>query len=372
MVWLVLVALLLLAVVLLAFGIWQVMSWLYAGRRASSGVSPVDSAAPKAAASNAAAPNAAAPTAPRPGGPTDDRDEVTIVTLRPIILSDSASNHEKMPEHDTGLGGVNVRTHDPEAVAPAEAGGGPFLLVSAVGQSHPGKKRGRNEDSFLVLHGHRIFAIADGMGGHRGGEVASQLALDTMASAYETGEFVGAPVPGLSGGGLRLAASIQMANRAVYAMADTTADLQGMGTTVVAAGFSSRRERVYVAHAGDSRAYRYRQGAIERLTRDHTLGEEGIPGPLAAHLSRAVGVEDRVDVDVSLVAPRVGDRYLLCSDGLTKMVSDDGIAAILADNDPLETAVNRLVTAANEAGGRDNVTVILVEVVAAQPREVDA
>src|SRR3974390_2709071 len=135
-----------------------------------------------------------------------------------------------------------------------------------------------------------------------------------------------------------------------------------MGTTVVSAYFSPNNQRVYIAHVGDSRCYRLRGGTLSQLTTDHTLGAAGIQGKSAAVLSRAVGIEENVDVDVTMESPLPGDIYLLCSDGLSRMVSAEEIQGTLQSQTDLEEAIRVLIEKANQGGGRDNITAILVRV----------
>jgi protein phosphatase len=156
--------------------------------------------------------------------------------------------------------------------------------------------------------------------------------------------------------------AIQMANKAVYQCSRSEAGYAGMGTTVVSARFSPKKERVYIGHVGDSRAYRLRGAELTQLTTDHTMAAEGMTGPLASHLNRAVGILPGVKVDLIIARPRPNDVYLLCSDGLSKMVAEEEIESILVGEPDLERAVSRLVEQANAAGGRDNITVILVQV----------
>jgi protein phosphatase len=152
-----------------------------------------------------------------------------------------------------------------------------------------------------------------------------------------------------------------MANEAIYEKAQKQRELEGMGTTVCAARFSPTKQRLYVAHVGDSRIYRFRRGALKQMTADHTMKDFGVRGESATHLSRAVGIWPRVPIDIVLAKPQPGDVYLLCSDGLSKMVSDDELAKVLANEKPQE-AVDRLIAAANAHGGMDNITVIVVKI----------
>ena len=235
-----------------------------------------------------------------------------------------------------------------------------------------GQLRELNEDSLLTLDLVRsnksisrpigLFVVADGMGGYAAGEVASQLAVDVMAEAFKTNTFAGTPDPERPHRGDELCQAIEMANLAILTQARANEAQAGMGTTVVSARFSPNKQRVYIAHVGDSRLYRLRGGEIRQLTTDHTLGAAGITGPSASKLSRAVGIMDLVEVELTIDAPKVGDYYLLCSDGLSKMVPDEMIKQIIDENAEINRACERLVETANERGGRDNVSVILVHV----------
>lgn len=239
----------------------------------------------------------------------------------------------------------------------------PRILVTAVGQTNAGRRRKHNEDAYLVLPTHSLFAIADGMGGYAAGEVASQMSIDVITAAFETGHFGGSPIEGLPRRGDELARAIQSANAAILKQARANEAQAGMGTTLVAARFSPNRQRVYIAHVGDSRLYRLRGDELVQLTIDHTLGAMGIQGPSANKLSRAVGVFDDVEVDLSVEEPQNGDYYILCSDGLSKMVDEPAIADIIkAAAGDLDLAVKGLIDEANARGGKDNVTVILLRV----------
>lgn len=245
----------------------------------------------------------------------------------------------------------------------------PRILVSAVGGTDQGKKRKHNEDAYVVLPTHSLFAIADGMGGYAAGEVASQMAMDVLKSSFETSQFGGAPISGLPRRGDELVRAIQSANSAILTQARENEHQQGMGTTLVAARFAPNRKRVYIAHVGDSRVYRLRDGQLHQLTTDHTLGAAGVTGPSAAKLSRAVGVFDDVEVDLSIDEPREGDHYVLCSDGLFKMVPDEKICEIIYNATNIQNAVDELIREANSRGGKDNVSVILIRVDEPDPRD---
>jgi protein phosphatase len=237
-----------------------------------------------------------------------------------------------------------------------------LILVTAVGRTDAGKRRKHNEDSYLVLPDHNLFVIADGMGGYAAGEVASALATEVISEAYKTETFVGEADPTRPQRGDELCRAIQMANEAILTQARANDAQHGMGTTLVSCRFSPNKQRVYIAHVGDSRCYRIRGDEIRQMTQDHTLGAVGITGPAAAKLSRAVGIADTVEVDLAIDHPQVGDFYMLCSDGLSKMVPDDMIRNIVLEDPDLDAAVNKLVDTANERGGRDNITVILIRV----------
>lgn len=240
-----------------------------------------------------------------------------------------------------------------------------LLLVSASGQTDVGRRREGNEDSYLALEDLSLFAIADGMGGHAGGEVASRMAVDTLEEQFRSGQFDPPEYPDLAPRAGRLAQSIQSANRRVWDRARRNEDLDGMGTTLVAAWFVVEKHRVYVGHVGDSRIYRLRDGQLRQITVDHTLGALGMGGRFAQHLARAVGAEPAVVVDLITCIMAAGDRYLLCSDGLSKMASDTEIQELLEANPDPAAAVAALVGRANSLGGKDNITVIVVNVNAA-------
>jgi protein phosphatase len=153
-----------------------------------------------------------------------------------------------------------------------------------------------------------------------------------------------------------------MANDAILAFSKQDERLKGMGTTICCARFSPNKQRLYVAHVGDSRLYRYRGGKLKQVTSDHTMADLGVTGPAAAHLSRAVGVWPSVPVDIILGKPEPGDVYMLCSDGLTKMVDDETIANTIAKGVTPAEIVEALIARANEKGGKDNITVIVIHV----------
>jgi protein phosphatase len=237
-----------------------------------------------------------------------------------------------------------------------------LILVTAVGRTDPGLKRKHNEDAYAILEDHHLFVIADGMGRHAAGEVASQLCVDAISEAFRSGAFGPAREPPLPRRAAHLRGSILLANERVLTAAKQNDAYHGMGTTVVCAYFSPNNQRVYIAHVGDSRCYRLRGAKLVQLTTDHTLGAAGIKGVSSAVLSRAVGVEENVEVDVAMESPLPGDIYLLCSDGLSRMVSSEEMQSTLESTTDLEEATKVLIDKANQGGGRDNITAILVRV----------
>lgn len=237
-----------------------------------------------------------------------------------------------------------------------------LILVSAVAQSDVGQKRKRNEDSYLVMPDHAVYVVADGMGGYAGGDVASRIAVSTIAEVVESGRFKGDPNPKRPKGGNELVWAIEAANAAVHKAAKATAEYEEMGTTLVSARFSPKKQRVFIGHVGDSRCYRFRSAKLVQLTTDHTLAQKGVTGPYAANLSRAVGISSAAKVDLIVDAPRPQDAYLLCSDGLSKMLTDAQIEEVLVGEPNPTACVKKLISAANSSGGRDNITVILIKV----------
>ena len=219
-----------------------------------------------------------------------------------------------------------------------------------------GRQRSENEDSLFVRS--PIFVVADGMGGAQAGEVASKAA----AEAFDR-DLPDAPPERM------LRETIEAANRQIHELARSDPGRAGMGTTITAAIVNSQSEEVGIGHVGDSRAYRLRGDKLERLTRDHSLVEEmrrkgqitdaqAEDHPQRSIITRALGPEPEVEVDVQTVPASPGDVFLLCSDGLTTMVDEERIAATLKKSGSMVEAVRSLVDAANRAGGRDNITAL--------------
>jgi protein phosphatase len=220
-----------------------------------------------------------------------------------------------------------------------------------------GRQRNANEDSLFVDA--PLFVVADGMGGAQAGEVASRAAAESFAQNLPP-----APPERL------LEETIEGANRTIHELARKDPSLAGMGTTTTAALVDLDSEEVAIGHVGDSRAYRLRGGKLEQLTRDHSLVEEmrrkgqltdaqAEDHPQRSIITRALGPEPEVEVDLQTVPAQAGDVFLICSDGLTTMLDDEKIAHILARATSLQSAVRALVDEANRAGGRDNITVVL-------------
>jgi PPM family protein phosphatase len=252
--------------------------------------------------------------------------------------------------------------YDEDAAVDEPTRPGDLILLSATAQTDKGARRKRNEDSVLVRMDDGLFVVADGMGGYNGGEIASALAVSTIEDAFKKSHFAGEPHTTIPSRASDLARAIQMANEAIQERGKGDKKLEGMGTTLCAARFSPNKQRLYVAHVGDSRLYRLRDGHLRQMTSDHTMKDFGVTGAGSEHLSRAVGIWPTVPIDILLAKPIAGDSYLLCSDGLTKMVSDAEIAKILAADGTPEEKVAQLVNVANANGGKDNITTVLVQV----------
>jgi serine/threonine protein phosphatase PrpC len=240
-------------------------------------------------------------------------------------------------------------------------------LRETAGRTDPGRRRRRNEDAYVLAP--PLFAVADGMGGAQAGEVAARLATAAFREYHEADDLAGEE---------RLAAIIQEANRRIFERARVDSEVSGMGTTVTAALLEEGR--IVIGHVGDSRAYRLRSGRLEQLTDDHSLvadlvrggrisPEEAETHPQRSVITRALGTDPEVDVDSLAVDAESGDLYLICSDGLTTMITDEEILAILERAKSLESAGKDLVKAANRRGGEDNVTVVLFNVESDEPLE---
>jgi serine/threonine protein phosphatase PrpC len=237
----------------------------------------------------------------------------------------------------------------------------PLLVVEHAALSDRGLRRPRNEDAYLADP--PVFAVADGVGGNRGGQVAARLAIRELAAASLA--TLARPT-GLVG-------AVDAANARIHAAGETVASFAGMATTLTAVAVVDGELRI--AHVGDSRLYRVRDGRLDRLTRDHTYVEELIrsgrlqPAEAGTHrwrsiLSRALGLDPDVEVDGMTYPGVAGDVHIVCSDGLTKALSDEQIQTAIAQAPTLAAAAHALVASANSQGGRDNVTVVMFRLAA--------
>jgi len=243
--------------------------------------------------------------------------------------------------------------------------------------THAGRVRSNNEDNFRVVPAVKLFVLSDGIGGQANGEVASALAVETIVthclqssveqSTYSRDESQSE----ISDRTNRLVSAVYLANRAILEASVVDPRFQGMGATLVAAWINDLR--LSLVHVGDSRAYLFRGGDLEILTLDHTLVAEQVrsglltqeqaqTNPLRRILIRALGAREEVEIDIHEHELRDGDVLLLCSDGLTGMVPESEITDILTHDHDAQSAADRLVASANEHGGEDNVTVILVRI----------
>lgn len=251
------------------------------------------------------------------------------------------------------------------------------MEVKAFGLTHVGRQRQHNEDAFLVEDDAKLFLVADGMGGHAAGEIASRIAVDSISefilhTKEDDGTWPHAYDESLKRSTNRLMAAVRMANTRVLEAMRKDARLRGMGTTVVAC-LADDGNVMSVAHVGDSRAYLIRDNNLNRITNDHSWVFEQVQAgmlteaeaekhPLRNVITRALGGALQVSPDASEVETRPGDVFLLCSDGLTGMVPEDEILRVVTQNhDDLEAACEKLIETANERGGLDNITAILVK-----------
>lgn len=237
------------------------------------------------------------------------------------------------------------------------------MRLRAAALSDVGLRRRSNEDCYAVAAELGLYLVADGMGGHRAGQLASELAAEAAVRALGTLLDATASLTE------KLRYSVAAANREILSRAQSQPELTGMGTTLVA--LLAGPERIALAHVGDSRAYLIRAGRIRQLTDDHSLVAELVRRreisktaarghPHRHVLTRALGVRRSVEPDLAELTPAVGDSFVLCSDGLTGHVGDEEIAKTVGDQDGLDAACERLVAMANDRGGEDNITVVLL------------
>lgn len=251
------------------------------------------------------------------------------------------------------------------------------MKIDVSGQTHVGMKRNHNEDNLLLLPEERLFVVADGMGGHSFGEVASQIAVD------ELGEFFRMTSRDLeitwpfkmdkhrNYDENRLATAVKLANMRIFERSSSDAQYKNMGTTIASVYFAKDSE-VVVGHVGDSRVYFFRDKVLHQVTEDHSLLNDYLKAkkltadeieafPHKNIIVRALGMKESVLVDINKVTPQDGDIFLLCSDGLTGMVTDKELEAILQAQPDLHKACSQMIEAANAAGGNDNVTCVLAQ-----------
>ena len=245
--------------------------------------------------------------------------------------------------------------------------------------THPGRRRKANQDDLLVEREENLFVVADGMGGHAAGELAAHLCVDTIKEYFEATRgrpptsWPHPPEPGQDPYITRIVTSVRLAHQKILGTMKTHPKLQGMGPTVVAIWFAA--DRVFLAHVGDSRCYRLREGELVQLTKDHSLvnalrdrfeltsKQEAQTANMSHILVRALGVEDDsfADVDIAVITPEDGDTFLLCSDGLTDEVEDPDLKSIMGSGDTPGKSAAQMIRRANDRGGRDNITAIVVE-----------
>jgi PPM family protein phosphatase len=251
------------------------------------------------------------------------------------------------------------------------------MKIRYAGSTHVGMKRSHNEDNFFLLAEENLYIVADGMGGHASGEVASQIAVETLANFFiDTSRDKEITWPYKEDRSItydenRLVTGVKLANRRVYETAQSDARYRGMGTTIVSLVCGSTG--AFLGHVGDSRGYVIREGAIKQVTEDHSLlndylkvhkltPEEIEHFPHKNVIVRALGMKETVTVDVHRIEPKPGEIYLLCSDGLSGMVTDEQLLETVLDSGPdLEKTCQALIARANASGGVDNITVVLVE-----------
>ncbi|RKH25035.1 Stp1/IreP family PP2C-type Ser/Thr phosphatase [Corallococcus sicarius] len=248
------------------------------------------------------------------------------------------------------------------------------MRIEVAGSTHVGMKRNHNEDNYLVLTEENLVCVADGMGGHSSGEIASRIAVDELGEFFRmTSKDQDATWPfkmdkQRNYDENRLSTGIKLANARIFERATVDTKYKGMGTTIVSVHFSDTA--AYVGHVGDSRVYFFRGGMLQQVTEDHSLLNDYLKAkkltpeeienfPHKNVIVRALGMKEQVQVDVTRVDPLENDVFLLCSDGLSGMVTDAQMQDILSRTPELEKACGQLIDLANAAGGNDNVTCVL-------------
>ena len=252
------------------------------------------------------------------------------------------------------------------------------MRAVAAGLTDVGLQRDHNEDSFAILQDHELYIVADGMGGHRAGDVASKLATEAIVDFFRATAAEDFTWPfhfdsRMSEEENRLLTGIKIANRQIVERSTRSRECHGMGTTVVGALFSGKKGKMYIGHVGDSRAYRVRGGEIQQMTRDHSLVNDYLlampelteeqKSELPKNvITRALGMQEHVSVDLQGDDASVGDCYILCSDGLSGMIEDSEMLEIVRGAPNIEEACRKLIALANEHGGEDNITAVLVKI----------
>ena len=248
------------------------------------------------------------------------------------------------------------------------------MRIEVAGITHVGMKRNHNEDNYLLLPEENLCCVADGMGGHSSGEIASKIAVEELGEFFRmTSRDADATWPfkmdkTRNYDENRLATGIKLANKSIFEKASSDSKYKGMGTTIVSVHFA--QDSAYVGHVGDSRVYFFRQGVLKQVTEDHSLLNDYLKAkkltpeeienfPHKNVIVRALGMKDTVQVDVAKVEPQQGDIFLLCSDGLSGMVTDPQMQEVLSRTTELDKACSQLIDLANAAGGNDNVTCVL-------------
>jgi len=250
------------------------------------------------------------------------------------------------------------------------------MKIQWAGKTHVGKERSHNEDSLLALESENLFLVADGMGGHNSGEIASKIAIETISNFYRATSDDGEITwpfkmdKEKNYDENRLITGIKLSNLRIFEAASLESQYQGMGTTIVC--FIYNNQEAFLGYVGDSRIYLFRDGELSQLTVDHSLlndylktrdltPEEIENFPHKNIIVRALGMKEMVEVDTTKITPKPDDYFLLCSDGLSDMINNDKIASLIPDFQNLEQGCDILIDAANDAGGKDNISVILIK-----------
>lgn len=231
------------------------------------------------------------------------------------------------------------------------------MKLKSASRTDIGKRRANNQDSFICNDKLKLYAVADGLGGHVGGEVASRLAVEALTQLFSLGKSSFDPSSYLT-------KAVQEANQRIFEKAEVTSSLRGMGTTLTALYFSY--DTAYIAHVGDSRAYFIQDDMIWQLSEDHTLVSQqmvsGIEFPVKNIITRSVGYDREVEIDLYTKKLSSGDIYLLCSDGLHGYLKEEEMVSVIQSSFSLELAAGQLIQLANDRGGDDNITAVLTKV----------